>query len=179
MVDRKTMICHSKSMERLIIGIDPDIDKNGVCFLDPKEKKVNATTASFSSLMAFFANQAKCKEIETIVVVEASWMHNKTNWHLSARDSRSIIAAKGYSVGQNHQTGKLICEMARAYGLKVVEHIPLVKCWKGKDRKITDAEIKAFMPIQGRTNQESRDAALLAWTFAGLPIRIKPRNVEK
>lgn len=166
-------------MERLIIGIDPDIDKNGVCFLNPKERKVGVTTASFSLLMMYLGNQAKDKDTETTVVVEASWMHNKTNWHLSPKDTKRIIAAKGYSVGQNHQTGKLICEMARAYGLKVVEHIPLVKCWKGKDRKITDAEIKAFMPIKGRTNQESRDAALLAWTFAGLPIRIKPGNVEK
>lgn len=166
-------------MKRFIIGIDPDIDKCGFCLLDPKTKFVSVMVYDFPSLMRFFQKQAECKEIETIVVVEASWMHNKTNWHLSSRDSRSIIAAKGYSVGQNHQTGKLICEMARAYGLKVVEHIPLVKCWKGKDRKITDAEIKAFMPIQGRTNQESRDAALLAWTFAGLPIRIKPGNVEK
>lgn len=166
-------------MERLIIGIDPDIDKSGFCLLDPKTKFVSVMVYDFPSLMRFFQKQAECKEIETIVVVEASWMHNKTNWHLSPRDSKRIIAAKGYSVGQNHQTGKLICEMARAYGLKVVEHIPLVKCWKGKDRKITDAEIKAFMPIQGRTNQESRDAALLAWTFAGLSIRIKPGNVEK
>lgn len=166
-------------MERLIIGIDPDIDKSGFCLLDPKTKFVSVMVYDFPSLMRFFQKQAECKEIETIVVVEASWMHNKTNWHLSPMDSKRIIAAKGYSVGQNHQTGKLICEMARAYGLKVVEHIPLVKCWKGKDRKITDAEIKAFMPIQGRTNQESRDAALLAWTFAGLPIRIKPGNVEK
>ena len=166
-------------MGKIIIGIDPDIDKSGFCLLDPKAKFVSVMVYDFPSLMRFFQKQAECKEIETIVVVEASWMHNKTNWHLSPRDSKRIIAAKGYSVGQNHQTGKLICEMARAYGLKVVEHIPLVKCWKGKDRKITDAEIKAFMPIQGRTNQESRDAALLAWTFAGLPIRIKPGNVEK
>lgn len=64
--------------------------------------------------------------------------------------------------------------MARSYGLKVVEHLPLFKCWKGKDRKITDEEIKCFMPIKGRTNQESRDAALLAWVFSGLPIRVKP-----
>lgn len=166
-------------MEKLIIGIDPDIDKNGVCFLDPKTRKANATVASFPSLMKFFADQAQCKGIETTVVVEAAWMHNKTNWHMNPKDSRRVAAAKGYSVGQNHQTGRLICEMARAYGLKVVEHIPLVKCWKGKDRKITDAEIKAFIPIQGRTNQESRDAALLAWVFAGLPIRVKPGNVEK
>lgn len=166
-------------MGKIIIGIDPDIDKSGVCVLDPKGRHVQATVASFPDLVGYFEKQAKQSDIDTTVVVEAAWMHNKTNWHMNPKDSRRVAAAKGYSVGQNHQTGKLICEMARAYGLKVVEHIPLVKCWKGKDRKITDGEIKAFIPIQGRTNQESRDAALLAWVFAGLPIRVRPGNVEK
>lgn len=166
-------------MGKIIIGIDPDIDKSGVCVLDPKERHVQATVASFPDLVSYFEKQSKQSDIDTTVVVEAAWMHNKTNWHMTPKDSKRVAAAKGYSVGQNHQTGKLICEMARAYGLKVVEHIPLVKCWKGKDRKITDAEIKTFIPIQGRTNQESRDAALLAWVFAGLPIRVKPGNVEK
>lgn len=166
-------------MGKIIIGIDPDIDKSGVCVLDPKGRHVQATVASFPDLVGYFEKQAKQSDIDTTVVVEAAWMHNKTNWHMTPKDSKRVAAAKGYSVGQNHQTGKLICEMARAYGLKVVEHIPLVKCWKGKDRKITDAEIKAFIPIQGRTNQESRDATLLAWVFAGLPIRVRPGNVEK
>lgn len=166
-------------MGKMIIGIDPDIDKSGVCVLDPNGRQVQATVASFPDLVGYFAKQSKQSDIDTTVVVEAAWMHNKTNWHMNPKDSKRVAAAKGYSVGQNHQTGKLICEMARAYGLKVVEHIPLVKCWKGKDRKITDAEIKAFIPIQGRTNQESRDAALLAWVFAGLPIKVNPGNVEK
>jgi hypothetical protein len=69
--------------------------------------------------------------------------------------------------------GRKIVECAQYYGLEVVERLPLKKIWKGKDGKITDAEIKAFMPIQGRTNQEERDAALLAWDYAGLPIRIR------
>lgn len=166
-------------MGKIIIGIDPDIDKSGVCVLDPKGRHVQATVASFPDLMGYFERQSKQSDIDTTVVVEAAWMHNKTNWHMNPKDSKRVAAAKGYSVGQNHQTGKLICEMARSYGLKVVEHIPLVKCWKGKDRKITDAEIKAFIPIQGRTNQESRDASLLAWVFAGLPIKVRPGNVEK
>lgn len=166
-------------MGKIIIGIDPDIEKSGVCVLDPKGRQVQATVASFPDLVRYFEKQSKQSDIDTTVVVEASWMHNKTNWHMNPKDSKRVAAAKGYSVGQNHQTGKLICEMARSYGLKVVEHVPLVKCWKGKDRKITDAEIKTFIPIKGRTNQESRDAALLAWLFAGLPIMVKPGIVEK
>ena len=42
--------------------------------------------------------------------------------------------------------------------------------WKGKDGKITHDELAAFTGIMGRTNQEGRDAALLAWTWAGFPL---------
>ena len=54
----------------------------------------------------------------------------------------------------------------------MIEQYPLRKIWKGKDGKITDEEIKAFMPIIERTNQEERDAALLAWNEAGFPMKI-------
>lgn len=159
---------------KMIIGIDPDIDKSGVCVLYPDTRQVQTTCASFHSLLKLLENYSLSENEQVTVVVEASWMYHKTtNWHLNFRDSKNVIAAKGYNVGQNHQTGILICEMARSYGLNVVEHIPLIKCWKGHDRKITDKEIKQFMPIVGRTNQESRDAALLAWIYAGLPVRVK------
>ena len=44
--------------------------------------------------------------------------------------------------------------------------------WQGKDGKITQQEIASFTGITGRNNQEERDAALLAWVYAGLPIKI-------
>jgi hypothetical protein len=45
--------------------------------------------------------------------------------------------------------------------------------WHGRDGKITQEEIAAFTGIDGRHNQEERDAALLAWIYAGLPIKAK------
>ena len=50
---------------------------------------------------------------------------------------------------------------------------------KGKDRKITAEELKAFTGVTGRTNQEGRDAALLAWEYAGLPIKMRPIKFVK
>ena len=43
--------------------------------------------------------------------------------------------------------------------------------WNSKDGKITHEELAKFTGITQRTNQEGRDAALLAWTFAGLPVK--------
>ena len=76
-------------------------------------------------------------------------------------------------VGANHETGRKIIEMCKHYGLETLAHAPLVKCWKGKDRKITHEELASFTGLTGRTNQDGRDAALLAWVFSGLPIRVK------
>jgi len=63
--------------------------------------------------------------------------------------------------------------MCKHYGIEVIEHFPLRKIWKGKDGKITQEELASFTGLKGRTNQDARDAALLAWSFANLPIRLK------
>lgn len=114
------------------------------------------------------------KDVSMVVVVEASWVIS-SNWHLAQGERKQKAAAKGYDVGRNHQVGKLIVEMCKVNGIPVVEHIPLRKCWSGKDRKITHEELIQFCPVdKNRTNQEMRDAALLAWSFADFPIRLKP-----
>jgi hypothetical protein len=110
-----------------------------------------------------------------VVVVEAGWM-NKSNWHLLQYDSKAQAARKGYDVGRNHETGHKIVEVCKALGIRVVEHIPLVKRWRGKDGKITHEELAYFTGITKRTNQDERDAILLAWNFAALPIRVKVRH---
>ena len=98
-------------------------------------------------------------------------MVKKSNFH-DAQGHRAEKIAK--DVGANHETGRKIVEMCRHYGIKVLEHAPLVKCWKGRDGKITHEELVAFTGLMGgRTNQDARDAALLAWVFANLPIRVK------
>lgn len=110
-----------------------------------------------------------------IVVIEASWLI-KGNWHLSSWERKQRAASKGYDVGRNHETGKKIVEMCQHLGIEVLEHAPLRKCWKGKDGKITHDELASFTGLMGRTNQDARDAALLAWAYAGLPIRLKLNN---
>lgn len=159
----------------IIIGIDPDIDRSGVGFLEVGTRKLEVAALAFPALMDYFDHVVATRRKNgqsVIVVVEASWMISG-NWHLCARETKQRAAAKGYSVGQNHEVGKLICEMARAKGLEVLEHAPLRKCWKGKDGKITADELQQITGLMGRTNQEARDAALLAWNYSGLPMRLK------
>lgn len=157
----------------VVIGIDPDKEKSGFAFLTPRNKEMVVENLTFPVMLDRL--QAIKRNIvssggKVLIVVEAGWMVKKSNFH-DAQGHRAEKIAK--DVGANHETGRKIIEMCKHYGLEVLPMHPLKKCWKGRDGKITDEEIKYFMPVYGRTNQDGRDAALLAWHVAGLPIKVK------
>jgi hypothetical protein len=83
-------------------------------------------------------------------------------------DNRRTSAAKGMSAGRNHEVGRKIAEMCEYWHIPYRLQQPLRKCWRGKDRKITDAELRLLLQrykIQldsKRSNQDGRDACLLA-----------------
>lgn len=160
----------------VIIAIDPDVTKSGVCTLQPKTRDLKFDALDFPNVLELIRTTKDLTEPgKLVVVVEAGWM-NKNNWHLLQYDSKAQAARKGYDVGRNHETGHKIVEVCKALGIRVVEHIPLVKHWRGKDGKITHEELAYFTGITKRTNQDERDAILLAWNFAALPIRVKVRH---
>lgn len=156
-----------------VIGIDPDKVKSGVAWLKPSTRQLELSNLSFPLLLEYlqFAKK-KGEELNEslVVVVEAGWMNAKSCFHAAQGKQAEKIAK---DVGANHETGRKIIEMCEHYGINVVAKAPLLKCWKGKDKKITNEELASFTGIMGRTNQDARDAALLAWTFAGLPIKIR------
>lgn len=159
----------------LIIAIDPDVDRSGVAVLSVAIRMIQTYSMTFPGLIDFLQDLpyvAKQDGKTPTVVVEAGWL-NQSHWHLTARDTARLAAAKGNAAGRNHEVGRKIVEMARHYGLDVDEVKPLRKCWSGRDGKITHEEISQFIPgLPARTSQDARDAALLAWTYAGFPIRI-------
>ena len=158
-----------------VIAIDPDVEKSGVAELSPQHRLLEVTNLTFPQLLDYLQSRKKMSDTahtSLIVVVEAGWLI-QSNWHLLPKDTKAVAAAKGNSTGRNHETGRKIVEMCKHYGIEVLEHFPLKKCWKGKDKKITHEELASFTGLRGQTNQESRDAALLAWCFSGLPIRMK------
>lgn len=161
----------------IIIGIDPDAEKSGIAVLDRRdgEPSINATILPFPVLLANIGMvNGECSRggHKMCVVVEAGWMERKSNFH-NAQGHRAERIAK--DVGRNHETGRKIIEMLDYQGIDNIGVHPLKKHWRGKDGKITHEEITQFMPLPGkRSNQEERDAALLAWDFAELPIIVKP-----
>lgn len=164
-----------------IIAIDPDARESGVAFLDVRSKTFSAHKMTFVQLMDFLYLKTIVQTAEIKVVIEAGWL-NESNWHLKGKHmSARKAAAIGRSVGMNHQTGMLIEQMSKDYFKLPTElQKPLKKCWKGKDGKITQEEM---MEVTGkeklpRMNQDQRDALLIAWVHAGLPmkIRVPPRT---
>lgn len=158
----------------IIIAIDPDVEKNGVAYLNCENKNLEISTLSFPELLDYLRyvqRRAKTTQKHLVVVVEAGYM-NKGNWHLNPKDTKAAAAAKGNHAGRNHETARKIVEMCKHWQMEVKEVKPLEKCWKGKDRKITHEELARFTGVMGRTNQEGRDAALLAWVYAGFSIRL-------
>jgi hypothetical protein len=156
-----------------IIAIDPDVDKSGVAELSPLHRLLEVTSLSFPQLLDYLQTRKELSgtaKTTLLVVVEAGWMNTISNYHTAAGRRGQRIAK---NVGANHKVGKMIVEMCEYYAIPVTTVKPLKKMWKGKDGKITQAEIASFTGITGRTNQEGRDAALIAWVYAGLPIKVK------
>lgn len=160
----------------IIIGIDPDTNMSGVARLDVQERKTWADTLPFPLLIQYLLTVMKTARMQgktLMVAIECSWRETH-NWHILQADSKAVAAKKGYAVGAMHATGRKIVEMMDHYGIPYREVRPLVKPWKGRDRKITHEEMTMVCGwSRKRSNQEERDAMLLAWYESGLPIRIK------
>jgi hypothetical protein len=169
--------------DRIIIAIDPDVEASGLAIIDCtyKPPTIDYTHLPIPELIDFILelhHRATATDTPLKVYVEAGWI-NKTNWHLVTRDNNLTAAAKGRQAGRNHQVGLDICAFLAHYKIPYAEVAPLRKCWRGKDRKITHEELETVVSwvISGgmprrRSNQEERDALLLAWVEAGLPIRL-------
>ena len=156
--------------EGFVIGIDPDVEKSGFALLDCEAMEFKRVEAlKFPELLDVLSIVASNKYV---VVIEDSDL--SVNWHYNSRDSKAVCAAKGRSIGMCHATARHLKECAEAYGLEVVPMKPLRKCWKGRDGKITHEEAAYFMRgLPKQTNQEGRDSALIAWSYADFPIRVK------
>lgn len=171
----------------IIIAIDPDVDGSGVAVLAPQTKTLLLRNLTLPMLVDFFnvaTTSYKKENLSYVVVVEASYLI-PANWHLSWNDSKNRAAAKGKLVGRNHEVGRQIVEFCKHLDIPYEEKLPLTKCWAGKDGKITQQELDmlldamGFPPIAGRTNQEKRDAALLALDRSGLPFIMGEQKINR
>lgn len=159
----------------IVVGIDPDCDKSGFSVVDVANRSISLNCYEFPELLERLQELKRDAEAtgkRYKVVIEASWLI-KTNWHLIRGDSKAVCAAKGHQVGRNHETGMKIAQMCGYYGIPYEEQRPLMKKWNTRDGKISHDELAYFAKLnKKRSNSEERDAALLAWSYANLPMKI-------
>ena len=159
-----------------IMAIDPDTEKSGVATLDLSRMEVHAEAMPFPVLLDELSNtQCLSRGKNFKVVVEGGWLVSKSNYHYAMGRGGERIAK---NVGANHETGRKIVEMLAHWGIEHEVIHPLRKCWKGRDGKITLAELNSLLrgmgiKEMGRCNQDVRDAVLIALTCSGLPMRMR------
>ncbi|MBK9936659.1 MAG: hypothetical protein IPP05_21730 [Cytophagaceae bacterium] len=141
-------------MQKLYIGVDPDIDKSGVCLYYSKTN-FELLNLKFFELFDKLYFLKDCENLDIEVVIEAGWL-NKSNWHKVTNGSAAINANIGLRTGANHEVGRKIVEMCQYLGLK--HH--LIKPTKSK---VNAETFKAITKYQGRTNSEMRDSCLLVY----------------
>lgn len=158
----------------MIIAIDPDVKASGVAVLDIPKRSVEARAMPFPELLEMLHVVSQLS-IPCRVIVEGGWLVSKSNYHFARGKGGERIAK---NVGANHETGRKIVEMLAHWGIEHEVIHPLKKCWKGRDGKITLAELNSLLrgmgiKEMGRCNQDVRDAVLIALTCSGLPMRMR------
>lgn len=142
------------------IGIDPDSDKSGVCFVCGKN--ISVTKYSFSSIVYNLIPQLT-KKNNYCIIIEASWKikHIYNRYRGFSTNIASNIAMK---VGRNHAVGEKILECAKANNLIIKEVLPLTKDENAKLSHLMLMQIiqnRGFVPLFKNTNQDERDAISL------------------
>lgn len=149
--------------EDIIIGIDPDVDKSGVAIFNRQEKRLELKSLDFPNLCKYLTD-FKSYGKSFIVLIEAGWI-NRSNWHLSPRMTVQKAAQIGNATGRNHETGRKLAEMCAFWGVPYKLIKPLRKVWRGTEGKISATEFRLVTGYAERTNQEERDAGLIAWFY--------------
>lgn len=140
------------SKNKLLIGIDPDVDKSGVAFLNGNQLELDNKT--FFELFDYF-KLMKEQHPSIEVYIECGFL-NKSNWHSKAAKSAAFNAKIGEFTGANFETAKKIVEMCEY--LKIT-HYKI----QPKRSKIDNDYFKILTGYTGRTNQEQRDAFMLIY----------------
>lgn len=136
------------------MGVDPDIKKSGFAYMD-NGKLITLDNLPYCPLCYRLATvKAKARERgrRLMVTIEAGWLIKKSNWHPSQGRAAEKIAK---NVGENHAVGKLIAEYCEYWNVPY----ELVK----PRGKIKHNQFKKITGWIERTNQETRDAAMLIW----------------
>jgi len=141
----------------ILIGIDPDLHKNGVAEYNTITKKIVGTPMEFWDLIAYLNRMKLTKGQEIKVRLGAGWENPKTNWHPSI--NKFVDAKISSSIGMNHGVGIKIMEWCE------LNEVPYDLCVPKKGlAKWSSEKVKKLTGIK-RANEDVRDAISFVWGF--------------
>lgn len=155
------------------IGIDPDIEKNGVAII--LNNKIELFTFNFTTLVyTFFKNLVTQQEnnlsLQTTIFVEAGYLNQ--HFYQPVKSNLFVIGKINRMIGENHAAAKLIIQAAQACGLNVLPCYPVTSTnYRNRGKKITHPQFLDMLKRNNlafygnSSNQEVRDAALIAVTY--------------
>lgn len=140
---------------RLLVGIDPDLVKSGVALVRDGQL-ISLQALSFPDLL----NHARELVDSNALFVVEDVEHDKTTYH-RARTNTRTHAAIAQKVGQVKGVARVLVECLQDMGADVVQVKPLHGPVKRQAKKDA-AYFNRITGWQGRSNSDTRDAALLA-----------------
>jgi hypothetical protein len=160
-------------MLKSILTIDPDIKKSGFCLKVQNEPLVFGS-ADIRGLLGIIheLKELQAKEYSVKIVVEASWLVQKSNWRTNnTGKSKEYYASQSLDTGRNQGIGMAIVQLFKAYGFDVEELKPLSKpkgwkvngTWTPTGRQLFSRSI-----LDSKMNDDTRDAIFIMYVKFGL-----------
>lgn len=143
---------------RTIIGIDPDIVKSGLAVVRG-DKIINLESLTFVELLNAIDN-IPCDADGLVIKIENPEAI-KPLFGAKTKNKRAIREKICQDVGKCKATARLICEVLESKGHIINKIKPLT----GSVKKQAKADASYFNKVtgwQGRSNEDKRDAALIA-----------------
>ena len=165
-----------KNRYKYIIGIDPDVYKNGLAIFDTSSGQlVECTAMDYDKLVETLVPY----KLNSLIRLESGWTVKKSNWKQrsdrafmgllasgvpreTAKERASLIAQRqSKNVGENHGSGKIILNHLTNNGYE----FELVKpCGASSFFKDNDF-FKKQTGWSKRTNNDARSAAALCYKY--------------
>lgn len=142
-------------MSDFLIGIDPDIERNGIAGYDTKTKTFETLCVlDFWTTIEYLSLNVELYNKRLKVFISAGWLIKKTMWH-KPHENQNIQNKIAMSVGLNHAAGRLIAEYCKKSNINYELIEPT--------GKVNAEYFKKLTKYENRTNQDVRDAGMLVF----------------
>lgn len=150
----------------MIIGIDPDMKKPGVCFLNDDANIHELCSMTFYDLIKTIERNKDAEYvIEDVNKIGAIYQHNR-------RANASVGSRIAQNVGMVKASGTIICDLITEYTGNPPKLAPV---GLGRQVKKNAKLFKELTGWQRETNEDMRDAYCVAIWYQGLTGKTSKR----